>query len=134
MRIGHSFYIYDCTITFPREVELFWGHPFTGASLLFLLNKYLYLAILVVDVCNFASMSDKAIGTLPYFVWALYSSMRAYALSRRHRILSATILVLSLVPMGINYAQYRWLIPINDPIIGCIGNLTQAVSLAKQCA
>ncbi|KAM5539600.1 hypothetical protein V8D89_006709 [Ganoderma adspersum] len=129
-------YIYDFTITFPREVELFWGRRFTGASLLFLLNRYLNLAHVIVEICNFARMSDQLIVTCRVssrtsFGHVIFSSMRAYALSRRHWVLSATILTLSLVPTGINYAEYRWLVPINDPIFGCGGDLTVSVSLAK---
>ena len=54
-----ALYIYDYAITFSREVDLFWGRRFTGASLLFLLNRYLNLAHMVVEACNFAMMSDQ---------------------------------------------------------------------------
>ncbi|KAI1795344.1 hypothetical protein LXA43DRAFT_1090993 [Ganoderma leucocontextum] len=129
-----ALYIYDYAITFAREVELFWGRRFTGASLLFLLNRYLNLAHIIVEVCNFARMSDQAISILPYFVWAFFSSIRAYALCRQHWVLSGTILAQSLVPTGINYSEYRWLVPINDPILGCGGDLTVPAALAKQTA
>nr|VWP02332.1 Surface protein PspC [Ganoderma boninense] len=54
-----ALYIYDYMITFGREVELFWGRRFTGASVLFLLNRYLNLAHMIVVACNFATMSDR---------------------------------------------------------------------------
>ena len=74
--------------------------------------------------CEVYIYFSQAISILPYFVWAckslspfgansppiitaitVFSSMRAYALSRRHWVLSATILALSLVPTGINYVS-----------------------------
>ncbi|PIL26520.1 hypothetical protein GSI_12278 [Ganoderma sinense ZZ0214-1] len=182
-----ALYIYDYTITFPREVELFWGRRFTGASLLFLLNRYLSLAHVIIEVCNFARMSDKvsyiissrqlrrklivagrdrgeesqavrlrglrwnllerpvdakstytsprlSASSRTSFGLVIFSSMRAYALSRRRWSISAMILALSLVPTGINYSEYRWLVPVNDPIFGCGGDLTVSAALAKQRA
>ena len=37
------FLIYDYTITFGREVDAFWSWRFSGATVLFLSNKYLTL-------------------------------------------------------------------------------------------
>lgn len=41
---------YDCIITFDREVEAIWSRKMTGASVLFVVNRYLAIlcAALVV--------------------------------------------------------------------------------------
>lgn len=44
-----AFYIYDVLLTFDVEVEFFWKGPFTGATALFLSNRYLALANLILN-------------------------------------------------------------------------------------
>ena len=42
--IGTAWIAYEYVLTFTQEVELFWRRKFTGATLLFLLNRYFLLA------------------------------------------------------------------------------------------
>ena len=45
-----AFFLYDSIITFDKEVELFWKRRFSGATALFVANKYLYLLQLLIDL------------------------------------------------------------------------------------
>ena len=55
------FLLYDFTITFGREVDLFWTRRFTGATVLFLANKYLTLSNHIFDITLYipVHVSDK---------------------------------------------------------------------------
>ncbi len=44
-----AFVVYEYIITFDREVSLFWRRRFTGATLLFLLNRYITLLTQIMD-------------------------------------------------------------------------------------
>ena len=51
---------FDYFITFDQEVELFWHGKMTGATVLFLANRYLTLAYFV-----YSMLVEFAIQTLP---------------------------------------------------------------------
>ena len=51
-------YIYEYLTTLDREVELFWKGEFSGASILFFLNRYPALATYLYDLTIFLPMSD----------------------------------------------------------------------------
>lgn len=42
--------MYDYLVTFGREVELFWTRKFSGATILFLANKYISLVNHLFDL------------------------------------------------------------------------------------
>ena len=48
--ISLAFFIYDILLTFDVEVEFFWKNPFTGAAALFLANRYLGLASVILNL------------------------------------------------------------------------------------
>ena len=51
---------YDFTLTFDREVNLFWSKKFTGASALFFLIRYLTFAYELLDMASsLFTMSDE---------------------------------------------------------------------------
>ena len=51
---------YDFTLTFDREVNLFWSKKFTGASALFFLIRYLTFAYELLDIASSVfTMSDE---------------------------------------------------------------------------
>ncbi|KAI0766911.1 hypothetical protein BD413DRAFT_480398 [Trametes elegans] len=56
-----AFLGYEYLVTFDREVALFWWGRFTGASLLFLLNRYLPLLVVMLDLCQSVPMSGRVI-------------------------------------------------------------------------
>ncbi|RPD71912.1 hypothetical protein L226DRAFT_615200 [Lentinus tigrinus ALCF2SS1-7] len=99
-------------VLLPREVDLFWKRRATGASVLFLSNRYSSLLSEVIQNAAIASMSDQrcvilptlmrcvvteissqfscanlnnatiTIALLQYFPWAAFSALRTYALCR----------------------------------------------------
>ncbi|KAL7280949.1 hypothetical protein ACG7TL_005898 [Trametes sanguinea] len=137
-----AFLTYEYLITFDSEVGLFWRSKFTGASALFLINRYWPLLVNILNITSSARMSDqscdsyvKALQTielLQYFPWAAFSALRTYALSRGNRALSILVFFLSIVPMGVNFSQYHWLVVINDPTIGCSKSSTISAEMAKR--
>ncbi|OSD00116.1 hypothetical protein PYCCODRAFT_1437671 [Trametes coccinea BRFM310] len=141
-----AFLTYEYLITFDSEVGLFWRSKFTGASALFLTNRYWPLLVNILNITSSARMSDQVLPTscdayvkalqtielLQYFPWAAFSALRTYALSRGNRALSILVFFLSIVPMGVNFSQYHWLVVINDPTIGCSKSSTISADMAKR--
>ncbi|KAI0832516.1 hypothetical protein BC628DRAFT_1414807 [Trametes gibbosa] len=101
--------LYDYAITFDREVAFVWGTRFTGATALFMLNRYLALLKYPIYIVNQVPLSDErylrlsvqyvtltdieaifsctivsiygmVAQILPYIVWAAFSSLRVYAI------------------------------------------------------
>lgn len=50
---------YEFLITFDQEVEMFWVRKMTGASVLFLSNRYLLLLGYILVMCEYIPMSDS---------------------------------------------------------------------------
>ncbi|RPD68595.1 hypothetical protein L226DRAFT_473213, partial [Lentinus tigrinus ALCF2SS1-7] len=135
--VGSSvFLMYDYVINLGQEVELFWTTKLTGATALYFANRYITLLFVIMGlVQSFGKFSDErllmscscppflkafaGISYSQYIIWASFSGLRAYALSRR-RILSAFVFLLLLVPAGINYAQFSFgLTGVNSSLFGC---------------
>ncbi|KAI1791856.1 hypothetical protein LXA43DRAFT_1094197 [Ganoderma leucocontextum] len=152
------FLIYDYVITFHREVNLFWTHKYTGASVLFFANRYVTLVWNIMGLAQLGNISDQRclfllllsrallmIGSCPvyfkvfsaisytqYIIWAAFSGLRAYALSRS-RMLAIFLFLLAAVPAGINYAQFRFgLTGFSDPDFGCISTTNLTAKIAKK--
>ncbi|KAL1944237.1 hypothetical protein VTO73DRAFT_3422 [Trametes versicolor] len=49
---------YEYLITIDREIDLVWGRRFTGATALFLLNRYLALLKYPVYIVGLQALSD----------------------------------------------------------------------------
>ncbi|OBZ75394.1 hypothetical protein A0H81_04370 [Grifola frondosa] len=132
--------VFDYMVTFDREVYLIWKRKTTGATILFMLNRYIIILAFIVAVVETVRLTDKSgllkfflqschdifwfvqvFDLLPYIVWAAFSSLRAYALSDYNRPLAATILVFGLAPVGVNLYSYTQDSPVNlfYPV-GCI--------------
>ena len=61
LRLVTVLLFYDYMLTLDKEARLFWKRKISGASLLFLFNRYLTVLTRVLDVVQFTSdMSDKA--------------------------------------------------------------------------
>ncbi|KAL1941116.1 hypothetical protein VTO73DRAFT_7328 [Trametes versicolor] len=155
-----AFLGFEYLVTFDREVELFWKRKFTGASVLFLLNRYLPLLTVILDLSQSTPMSDRRyaevcliyidtadqiyscasfvkltaiVSVLQYIPWAAFSTLRAFALSARHRFLTTLLIfTLSAVPIVVNYARYRWLTAVNNSIYGCVNQLALPSNLAQK--
>ncbi|RDX51236.1 hypothetical protein OH76DRAFT_1417317 [Lentinus brumalis] len=128
---GIVFLLYEYTITFGREVDLFWTRRFSGATVLFLANKYitllnhlfdlsLYIPFHVSDkimqTCNLHAKAFSSIDYLQYVPWAAFSGIRAFALCKSWA-LSVLVFTLSLVPLGVNFSVKMY--GVNDPTAGC---------------
>ena len=53
--------LFDHALTFGSEVNLFWRGRRTGASLIFLLNRYLALANFIIAMCEYAPHTQLVI-------------------------------------------------------------------------
>ncbi|KAJ8463765.1 hypothetical protein ONZ51_g10034 [Trametes cubensis] len=155
-----AFLTYEYLITFDREVSLFWRRRLTGASILFSANRYLPLLVNILNLTISARMSDtvrnlltivvrqladydpqscndyvkalQAIEILQYLPWAAFSTLRTFALSRGNWVLAMLVLLLSAVPLGVNFSQYHWLVVYNDPMLGCGKSSTVTLETAKK--
>ncbi|KAI0692852.1 hypothetical protein C8T65DRAFT_744955 [Cerioporus squamosus] len=87
---------FEWVITLDREARLVWGQKATVATILFVLNRYwLFLeyitqVITIYPLSNLSFQGCDAVGYMviignagPPYIWALFSTLRAYALSRR---------------------------------------------------
>ncbi|RPD57712.1 hypothetical protein L227DRAFT_577697 [Lentinus tigrinus ALCF2SS1-6] len=131
-------------VLLPREVDLFWKRRATGASVLFLSNRYSSLLSEVIQNAAIASMSDQScanlnnatitIALLQYFPWAAFSALRTYALCRHGvgLLLGIFVFLLSSVPIAINFARYRWLSSATIPMSGCFAQINVSVQLYKE--
>ncbi|TBU57627.1 hypothetical protein BD310DRAFT_929077 [Dichomitus squalens] len=120
---------YDYILTFKSEVTLFWaGGRLSGATILFLLNRYITLAVQIFNASPFPSafsvfVAWSVLSALQYLPWAAFSALRSYALCPNpyRWPVSATIFALSSVPivtdMWVNL--YRLSI-VDDPQQGII--------------
>ncbi|KAI0794594.1 hypothetical protein C8Q74DRAFT_1406799 [Fomes fomentarius] len=123
-------FIYDCLLTIGAEGSLFWRRKATGASILFLFNKYLVLFYTVYSIiflvvslpdqsCTAVVKSTKIISIMQYLPWAAFSALRTFGLTRSW-IVSILVFLLSSVPIGVNLAMFRFNIQgIVDPTFGC---------------
>ncbi|KAI0761519.1 hypothetical protein BD413DRAFT_617040 [Trametes elegans] len=55
---GLALLTYEYALLFGREVDLFWKKKKTGATALFLLNRYFTLATEILEACGLVHMSD----------------------------------------------------------------------------
>ncbi|RDX51338.1 hypothetical protein OH76DRAFT_1481616 [Lentinus brumalis] len=110
-------FLYECIITIGGEVELFWFAKSTGASILYLLNRYIvgFYSIYILAT-SFVPVSQegyvgikfvRVISVMQYLPWAAFSALRALALSQ-HWPLATVIFLLSCLPVGVNLAQFHF--------------------------
>ncbi|KAH9846946.1 hypothetical protein C2E23DRAFT_946664 [Lenzites betulinus] len=129
---------YDYAITLDREVTFVWGKRFTGATALFILNRYLSLLKYPIYIVNQLPLSDKVVPSctivsiysmvaqiLPYIVWAAFSALRVYAITGQNwKAALAVVLPGSLLFIS-NIALYAGVYMQNYPLpLGCIIFLT----------
>ncbi|KAI0350707.1 hypothetical protein OH77DRAFT_1412511 [Trametes cingulata] len=129
--------IYDYLLTFRHEVRFVWSQNFSAATVLFILNRYVILLLYLVDVVTLFPIIPEVrrfitvLEVIPYIVWAAFSSLRAYALSSRTSSIGIVILLLSLVPAGVNAYFFSTFTFVNlDPPSNCTGlsDITAALS------
>ncbi|KAH9927694.1 uncharacterized protein B0H18DRAFT_875458, partial [Fomitopsis serialis] len=94
---------YDHIITFTEEVQLIWSRRLTGASWVFLANRLLLLvygvALLVQDVLSYIHSDDTEAHAASL---AVFSTLRAYAISGRNILITSSVLSFGLAPVCMN--------------------------------
>ncbi|EPS96176.1 hypothetical protein FOMPIDRAFT_61838, partial [Fomitopsis schrenkii] len=106
---------YDYALTFSREVRCIWRRKFTGATMLFLLNRYLFMVYLVsrfyLEMSPINTMSLDVL--LILYLWSalftrstqmrgLFTALRMYAIWYKNRKIFGVVLFLGVVPIGVN--------------------------------
>ncbi|KAI0628621.1 hypothetical protein C8Q77DRAFT_1067864, partial [Trametes polyzona] len=74
---------YDHLLTFPGEVQFVWGRKFSGATVVFLLNRYVtLLAKIMLPVSTFwwPHQTDQVCFRFPSTLLLLFSALRIYAI------------------------------------------------------
>ncbi|TBU28237.1 hypothetical protein BD311DRAFT_865542 [Dichomitus squalens] len=123
--------VYDYILTFSSEVTLFWmGGRVSGATILFLLNRYITLAAQILGAAPISSSVESAFSeyvaygvlrALQYLPWAAFSALRSYALcpDPYQWPISATVFGLSSVPIVTNmWGNLYRLSFVDDPELG----------------
>ncbi|KAI1787976.1 hypothetical protein LXA43DRAFT_1184168 [Ganoderma leucocontextum] len=138
---GSGLVVYEYFITLGREVQLFWKGKWTGAAILFYVNRYLSLAVNIYGLASNAHISaqscpaelkaNKVIDIMQYLPWAVFSTLRALALTRSYP-LAIFVFCLSIVPIPINFTHFaKGLTGVIDPLTGCVANDNVSSDLSK---
>ncbi|KAI0780577.1 hypothetical protein BD413DRAFT_463755, partial [Trametes elegans] len=96
--------VYETSITFDREMRHIWQRKASAATWLFLLNRYLVMALYAVGVsstCSFLQRLSEVLDILSYVVWASFSGLRVYALRSRAWHVALLVFLLSLAPVWV---------------------------------
>ncbi|KAL7278430.1 hypothetical protein ACG7TL_007427 [Trametes sanguinea] len=122
--------LYDWILTLDREMQLVWSQRKGLAAVLYMSGRLVtpisYLASMLLwspvrdETCRQTILVEQVTGLLPYVFWGVFSCFRAHALSARNWVLAATVLMLALVPVGLNSYIYYYSQAVNyAPPIGC---------------
>lgn len=115
-----AFYIYDYLITFDMELQVIWARQATGASILFIMNRYVCLVVQTLKVISqFADISCTSKYVLSQFyhsldvlqmaVWAVFSGLRVYGVNGRQWQTPLLVIVLGMVPAATNFVyDIKW--------------------------
>ncbi|RPD60550.1 hypothetical protein L227DRAFT_575166 [Lentinus tigrinus ALCF2SS1-6] len=135
---AYTLIFFEHILTFGDEVEVFWKRKFTGATVMFLLNRYLILVSYILELASvwiksdyvkpmhlYRCMVDVRITDVFYYAlyipWAVFAALRAYALSNRNWPLAILVFLLGLVPYGMDMGQFAvGLTGYVDPVWGCV--------------
>ncbi|KAI0738618.1 hypothetical protein C8Q80DRAFT_1275587 [Daedaleopsis nitida] len=152
--------IYDYAITLGQEIEMFWRRKLTGATALFLLNRYLLVLDYIFNIATIERSSEVAY--VSYFPVchanhpvhhdygrascavlvkaenSLYNvQYRVTSPGQHSRLFNVPVALLvgllTLVPLGLNMSQFAsGLTGMIDPIFGCTEVLPVDPNLAKK--
>lgn len=126
-------------ITFPDEVKGIWQRKFTGATILFFINRY---AILVSEtltvalnlqmwqteteatanmICNSISRVNEVLTILFQISFAVLISLRTYAIWQNNRWIFAVVFILGLALPALNIYYYTTfeILAVPTPLSGC---------------
>ncbi|KAI0729078.1 hypothetical protein C8Q72DRAFT_831252 [Fomitopsis betulina] len=105
--------LYEHACTLSQEADVIWSRKKTGATLLFLLNRFatagfaLAMMLLIPNwdtllACRTVNLLLPAFQLMLSFIWAAFSALRVFAISGRDWRMSGFVFALSLVPVGTN--------------------------------
>ncbi|KAI0758231.1 hypothetical protein C8Q74DRAFT_1210254, partial [Fomes fomentarius] len=136
---------YEYIITFDCEMKLFWKRSITGSSILFIANRYLSLVFAALGApypdptttkVSIPTAFTYGLEFLQYLPWALFSALRAYALSSGTQghwqwSISTLVLLSSLAPLVINFVGmgYWSVVGTSD---GCITTIPLSATIQNQ--
>ncbi|KAH9889400.1 hypothetical protein C8Q73DRAFT_707436 [Cubamyces lactineus] len=122
---------FEYVITLDREVRLVWGRKVTGATVLFVLNRYWLFLEYITQVVTTFPISEKSCNVVGYmaivgnagppFVWAAFSALRGYALSGRRFWVALAILLFYVPHITLTCIYYTRLVPaLAPPPFNCL--------------
>ncbi|EPT04768.1 hypothetical protein FOMPIDRAFT_158377 [Fomitopsis schrenkii] len=109
--------IYDWVITLGQETRYVWHSKFRGYTALFFLNR-INMAGMIIGIllgltpwhtgesCESAVLVLASFQIMNFFIWAIVSSLRVYAISNRGLGFALVTLALGLVPVGTNLFNF----------------------------
>ncbi|KAI0674248.1 hypothetical protein C8Q78DRAFT_966836, partial [Trametes maxima] len=106
--------VWEYVVTFDREVSLVWTRKVNGASMIFLLNRYIMLIQFAVQLpLSFTISNEVRIIPLLGFEPCSrpFSALRAYAMSNRTWPVAVIVFLLSITPAGYNIVRFSLLPP-----------------------
>ncbi|KAI0689552.1 hypothetical protein BC835DRAFT_1418438 [Cytidiella melzeri] len=120
-------FVFEYCITIAQEISLMWLRKWTGATWLYMLNRYVSVLYVIVDIsptapdekvisssfsccqltvldsrCAISARMLHILSLVQYVIFAVFSSLRVYALWNRNVKLGVIVLVIALVPLGVN--------------------------------
>ncbi|TBU61948.1 hypothetical protein BD310DRAFT_812246, partial [Dichomitus squalens] len=111
-------FLYDFSVTYTDEVVCFWRGKWTGATVLFFLNRYVaLLSTLFEFIYGFVPCTESSVRYNPHLSYSIrlltcqpidvaFSGLRSYALSRQ-MFISGIVFSLSIVPICTNLVRAK---------------------------
>ncbi|KAI0951519.1 hypothetical protein AcW1_008546 [Taiwanofungus camphoratus] len=95
-----AFVIYEHVTTFSQEVDLIWSRKRTGATIIFILNRWLTIGMAVAMILLIFDWRTNT--ELLFVVWAGFSALRIYAIGGKDWKLALVAFALALAPVCTN--------------------------------
>lgn len=103
--------VYEYLLTFQDEVRMIWRRKWTAATVLFMMNRYLLIASIILQAlpstpeswCTVIPRITDGAALLLLIVFALFSALRVYAMWDRNIFLFLLVILPNLVPVGTNF-------------------------------
>lgn len=83
--------MFDYLLTFPQEVQLFWKRKMTGASVIFLLTRYITLLALIFELVDYAPIAPSVCGATSYLSFRMTKMTARYWYYRGYTEVSMSV-------------------------------------------
>ncbi|KAH9917156.1 EAP30/Vps36 family-domain-containing protein [Epithele typhae] len=129
---------YDHFLTFSGELQFVWGRRFSGATVVFALNRYVNLAgkvVLPISTMYWPNQTDETcaapiilvivLTVVAYWIAAVFSALRIYAVWDKNWRLLVLVLLLAMAVPVTNMYHYIRSTPVagGPPLNGCGENV-----------